>query len=157
MARYFIENVKCGVDEGGMACGPIPGSVIGEVKIRTDAGDAFYFCLAEVMGIPNFYKTDRSTYDDQMGSDLSDELIEYLDDHNLGEIDYSDVYSNEDPEDRDLFRYITYIVRSGWDECTSFMEETKGKWLDEIEIPISEDEQEYLDEMDEEDEEDESE
>ena len=149
MARFFIEDVKCGVTEGGFACGPVFGDVIAEAKIKSDTGEVSFFCLAEVTGIPVFMKTDRSTYDEQMQDNYSDEFIEYLDDHTLGEIDYTDVYTNPDMEYHDVLQYLSHIVLSGWEECIPFMESTKGKWLDEIEIPISEDEQDLLDELEE--------
>ena len=127
MARYFIEDVNCGVTEGGMACGPVDGSVIAEVKVKTDANETFYISLAEVIGVPNFFKTDRSTFNEQMQDDLPEELVEYLNSHLMGFIDYVDIYGNPDMEYRDLLRYISYIVRSSWEECKPFMEATKGK------------------------------
>ena len=84
MARYFIEDVKCGVTEGGFACGPVPGDVIAEVKVKTDTDETFYVSLAEVTGIPNFFKTERSTYDEQMQTNISDKLVEYLNANLMG-------------------------------------------------------------------------
>ena len=55
MSRFFIEDVKCGVGEGGMACGPVDGPVGTEVKVKTNNGEFFYMTLAEMMGIPNFF------------------------------------------------------------------------------------------------------
>ena len=80
MARYRVLDAKCGVGAGGMACGPVGGPVIGEVKLADESSEEFYLCLAEVDGIPNWFKTDRSTIDEQI-EETSEEIFEYLNDH----------------------------------------------------------------------------
>ena len=32
MKRYLIEDAKCGLTEGGMACGPVSGNAVVSVK-----------------------------------------------------------------------------------------------------------------------------
>ena len=147
MARYFIEDVRVGMAKGGFACGPVDGPVIGEAKVRTDNGEVFFMSLGEAFGIPNFIQTERSTYDEQMQPEWSDEFTEYINSNTLSVDSYEDVWSDAGEELNPLMHYLTYIVRSGWDECRPFMEATQGKWLDEIEIPVSEEEQEYLEEL----------
>lgn len=145
MARYFIESVKCGVGEGGSACGPMDGPVVAEVKVKSDENEEFYMSLAEVDGIPNFAKTAESTYDNQVNMDFDDEAIEAFQKCQIDGIeDYYGIFDDKDSEWYQLYRYLIYIVRADWKECEKFQKKTKGKWLDEIEIPASDIEEEYL-------------
>ena len=63
MKRYLIENAKCGITDGGIACGPVSGSVIATVKFK-EGEKSQYFSLAEVSGFPNFFLTDKDVFDD---------------------------------------------------------------------------------------------
>ena len=36
--RFLIEDVRAGIAKGGVACGPVPGSVIGEIVLRDEDG-----------------------------------------------------------------------------------------------------------------------
>lgn len=151
MARYFIEDVKCGLGAGGMACGPVSGPVVAEVKVKDNNDKVFYLSLAEVDGFPNFFQTTESTYDMQVSQEMTDEDVDYLNDNYIDadvEGDYNNLFemTEEDEELLPLLKYLTYIVRSDWDECKRYQKETKGKYLDEIEIPICDLEEEYLEE-----------
>ena len=152
MAKYFIEDIKCGISAGGMSCGPVPVSVIAEAKFKEDNGNTFYLCLAEVDGIPNFFQTEKSTYDMQISEEMDDDDIDFLNDHYISvDGEYSHLYemTEEDEELLPLLKYLTYIVRVDWEECERFQKETKGKYVDEFEIPKCDIEKEYLDEMEE--------
>lgn len=151
MARYFIEDIRCDVGNGGMACGPVSGPVVAEAKVKDDKGEAFFLSLAEVDGLPNFFQTAKSTYDMQISQEMSDEDIDYLNDHYVDagiEGDYNNLFemTEDDTDLLPLLRYLTYIVRADWDACKRFQEETKGKYLNEFEIPMSDLEEEYLEE-----------
>ena len=57
MGKYFVNEVKHGVSGGGIACGPVEGSV--NVSLNVSAGDkTFWITNSELTGIPNFYLTD---------------------------------------------------------------------------------------------------
>ena len=142
MTRYFIESVKCGAGEGGMACGPVSGPVVAEAKVRTDNGEEFYMSLAEMEGIPNFFKSPKSTYEYQMNDDMDEEALEEFQSYFIETGDYEEIFAQQDPEWLQLYRYLIYIVRSEWEECESYQRETEGKWLDEINIPVSDIEEE---------------
>lgn len=153
MARFYIEDIKCGLGAGGMSCGPVSGPVVAEAKVKDDNNEIFYLSLAEVDGFPNFFQTAESTYDMQVSQEMTDEDIDYLNDNYVDsdvEGDYNNLFemTEEDEELLPLLKYLTYIVRADWDECKRFQEETKGKYVDEIEIPMCDLEEEYLDEMD---------
>ena len=83
-----------------MACGPVAGPVIGEIRLEDENGDGFYLCLAEVDGIPNWFKTDRSTIDDQLSGTAESELYDNLNDNFMNTVgDYEDVFEDTDAEE----------------------------------------------------------
>ena len=152
MARYRVLEAKCGVGVGGMACGPVGGPVVGEIKLADENDEEFYLCLAEVDGIPNWFKTDRSTIDEQI-KETSEEVFEYLNDHYLDMGEYVDVFDDPEAEFCQACRYLTYLVRCERDQEEPFIQSTVGKYLDEMEIPMSDLEEEYREDMEQYDEE----
>lgn len=117
MARYFIMNVKAGAGEGGVACGPVSGSIVVEVQLKDEAGQECYVSLADVEGIANFFKTDMSTYKDQLDFDMDDEMIEMLDEHCLVATEYKNIFQKPDPEWIDVYRYLIYLAHCYEDEA----------------------------------------
>ena len=146
MARYFIEKVKCGIGEGGMACGPVSGPIVAEVKVREENGEIFYLSLAEVDGCPNFFKTEESTYNMQVFEEMTEEDADRLNEDYIPVGLYEEIFqlTEEDDEMFPLYRYLIYIVRADWDECKRFQKETEGKYMDEVEIPMCDLEEDYL-------------
>ena len=80
--------------------------------------------------------------------DMSDEAIGALQDCALEVEDYDDVLDDPDAELYPLFRYLIYVIRSESDECKAFMAATAGKYLDEIDVPASNLEDEEFEEDD---------
>ena len=112
MARYRVMEAKCGIGAGGMACGPVAGPVVGEIKLADESGDEFYLCLAEVDGIPNWFRTDRSTIDEQLSDEAEDDLYDYLNDNFMNTVgDYEDVFEDTDAELYQAYRYLIYLLR----------------------------------------------
>ena len=72
MSRVFVECVKCGVADGGMACGPVEGAVNTSVKFTKD-GVTKWLTNSEFTGIPNFYLTDEDIFDRLMEQDFDDQ------------------------------------------------------------------------------------
>lgn len=134
MKKYFIEEVKQGVGEGGFACGPIGGPVVAEIKVKEDNNEYFYLCLVEVSGFPNFYKTPHSTYEIQTSSDTSDDDIFALEKYLVDTREYEEILNDTTNELFNLYRYLICIVRSDEKTAESFVNETVGKDIDEIEI-----------------------
>ncbi|MDO4460748.1 MAG: hypothetical protein Q4C42_11845 [Clostridia bacterium] len=143
MSGFFIEDIRCGVGEGGMACGPVSGPVVAEAKIRDDNGDIFFMCLVEVDGLPMFFKTEEGAYDYHMSEDPSPEEIEAMESRFVAGGDYSEIFDDTESEWYELFRYLIYVVRADWDECEAYQEETRGRYLNEIDIPESDVEKGY--------------
>ena len=146
MAGLWIEDVKCGIGENGMACGPAGGPVVAEIKVRTDGNETFYMCLAEMMGSPNFYRTEESTYDIHMDMDADEEVFDKLNEHCLDTGDYSEIFEDPEAENYDLYRLLIALVRADWDEMEELQKRSTGRYLHEIDIPVSDVEQDYLEE-----------
>ena len=146
MARYRVLEAKCGVGTGGMACGPVSGPVVGEIKLADESGKEFYLCLAEVDGIPNWFKTDRSTIDEQLSDNGGPDLYNYLGDNYVDFGEYEDVFEDTEAEFYQACRYLIYLVRCERDQEEPFIMATAGKYLDEMEIPMSDLEEEYFEE-----------
>lgn len=155
MKKLFVEDVKVGVSRGGMACGPVSGSVVAEVCIRDlEKETAKYYSLTEVEGVPNFFETDESTYDRQIEEVDDEEFWDMLSAHTAGDFsDYYGVYANQeefelhDPEHLLVWKYLIYMVRADKDEIEQLKADSVGKCLGDFEIPVCDVEQEYLDDI----------
>lgn len=152
MKRYRVLEAKCGVGEGGFACGPVGGPVIAEIRLSDEDNSAFYLSLVEVDGVANWFRTDRSTIDELLSEDNDESVFDYLNDNNLPLGEYGEVLDEKEDELYQAYRYLIYLVRCEMDEAEPFIQATAGKYLDEIEIPMSDIEEEMLEEYDEEDE-----
>ena len=152
MKRYRVLEAKCGVGEGGFACGPVAGPVVAEIRLSDEDDSAFYLSLVEVDGIANWFRTDRSTIDELLSEDNDESIFDYLNDNNLPLGEYGEVLDEKEDELYQAYRYLIYLVRCEMDETEPFIKATTGKYLDEIGVPMSDIEEEMLEEYDEEDE-----
>jgi len=154
MAKYQIKDVKCDVVGGDVGpCGPIPGVVVAEVELLSEAGETLFLSIAECEGIPNMYKTAESVFDKHFEDPIDDAFFDEL--NATGYIDclgssYEEFFEETDFELYQEFRYLTYIVRSDWDEINRFKAETVGKWIGDFEIPMSDVEEDWEAEKEEE-------
>ena len=165
MKRYFIEEAKCGVTKGGMACGPDLADVVAAVKFNTGA-DPQWISLVEVEGgIPCAYLSDKDIYEDLQKDVMEDEeFIEYLQGYSINDFngitlngDYFGTFMiiDEDPENPavPLVRYLIALVRCGWEDLEELIG-MAGQYADEMDIPMSDEEEDFRDEYEEYDEED---
>ena len=128
--------------------GPDIGIFVGEVELKPASGGSVFLSITEADGCPMIFKTDHSVFDmladlDQCGEDLDE-----LEANNL--LYASDGYAElfEDRENIEYFdgiRYLVYLIRASWDDTEAFIKATKGKNLDEIEVPKSDAEEEIED------------
>ena len=152
MKRYFIEEAKCGVTDGGMACGPVSGNVVVTVRFRESGDNAGaaqpqWISLVEAEGFPNIYLSDRDIYEDLLKEDIEDEAFtEYLQAHYMDSfgglelgIEYEEIFESiaEDPENpaAALLRYLIALARCDWDSVGPLIKAAEGKYADELEIP----------------------
>ena len=145
--RYYILNVKCGVSDGGMACGPVQGVVTGAVQFRKDDDNPMWLTLSDAEGLANFYLTSEDVYDrileeddDEFFDELNDKYfitefdgISFGDEGDFDEI-LQDIEANQDKPAANLVLYLIAIVRCGWDELPGLVEAGKGKYADEIDL-----------------------
>ena len=146
MGKYFVDEVKCGLEEGGMACGPMDVNVIASVKV-TDGSKVFWLTNVEVTGIPNFYISEEDIFDRLVDVCEDDDFVEYLDQCvinsfegiQLGE--YGDIFEsikqNEGNPAVSLIRYIILLTRCSMEEEDGVKVLAKRKFVDELEIPAS--------------------
>ncbi|MBQ3620633.1 MAG: hypothetical protein II940_03035 [Methanosarcinaceae archaeon] len=144
MMKYLIRNADRGADEGGMACGPVGGADVAEAEFEDENGNVFWLRLAEFDGLPNFYRTDRPTFDFQIDiAHITDDDIAYLNDTYIPIGDYEDIFSNQDDELTELYRYLIWLIRCPEDYVREFIAETVGKYIGDFDIPMSEDEMDF--------------
>ena len=113
-----------------------------------DNGNVTYMCNSEVDGLPNWFMTDRSTFEEQMDLDSfnDDDFMSYMEAHSMGLGHYDEALADRDSEWYTALRYLTYLVRCSCDDMDDFIENTLGKYLDEIDIPVSDVEDDLDDE-----------
>ena len=163
MKRYFIEEAKCGVTEGGMACGPVPGFVV--VSIRFNEGEeSRWLNLVDVDGIPNVFLTEKDVYDLLIDDSYDDpEFNTYINEHfitNFNGIEFDDSYSTTfesiaDAPDNPavpLVRYLITLTRCRMNEVEELTQMASGKYADELDIPQSDAEEDFYEEYEEEEE-----
>lgn len=154
MKRFLIEDVRVGISKGGMACGPVPGNVIGEIVLRNEDGKASYYCMAEVSGTLNFYESSSSLYQGQIDEDFDNAEFADLMESSFteGYDSYSDFYEEVNSMQplsvtARIRKYLAYIVRADWPEIDQMKKDTIGKIISDIEIPLCDAETEFLEEI----------
>lgn len=156
MKRYLIEEAKCGITDGGMAS-----SVVASLKIN-DGAVTRWLTLVEVDGIVCLYMTDRDIYEEALQDDYSDEFQAYLDSHAIDNVnglefseDYTSAFSSiyDDPENPavPVVRYLIALVRCEMEETEGLIRMAAGKYADELDIPVSDVEEEYMEDAEDED------
>ena len=128
MAKLLIEDIKVGVTGGGIACGPVPGSVVTEMKLRnTEDNSVMFYGITEVEGIENYLRSDESLYDFQIEDDVSDEA------------GWEKVYAanvQDYDEDDPIWKLLYFFVRADWDAVNEMKPKCIGKYLEDIDIPV---------------------
>ena len=147
MGKYFIEECKCGVSCGGVACGPVEGSVNAAVKFTAD-GESKWLTNSEFTGIPNFCITEDSVFERFMENDISEEFANYLEDKFVSEFEnihlageYEDIvaslHENEENPAAALVRFVIALTRCENDEVEGLINKGRGHFAEEIDIPVS--------------------
>ena len=155
MKRYLIEEAKCGITKGGIACGPMDGNVVVTIKYNDGTGSK-WLSLVEVMGIPNSFLFDEDVHDKLVEENLDDDAFtNYMHEHEIIEfegITLNDEYAGilesfvDDPNNPavPLMRYLVALVRCDMDDVEGIIGMAAGKYADELDIPISDLEEDYL-------------
>lgn len=155
-SRFFIEKVKCGVTNGGMACGPVLGNVIVTIQYRKENGASEWISNAECMGIATIYHNEFDPFDTLMSEDVDNPkfgvgMIDSFE--GISFYDYEDMFEafveNKDNAAIPLLRLLIAVTRAASDDVKRLIAMSEGKYVDEIDIPISDIEEEYLEEYEE--------
>ena len=162
MKRFLIETAKYGITEGGIACGPVSGNVVVTVQFKEE-DTTHWLSLVEVEGIPNVYLSDKDVHKALVAENFDDEeFIVYMSKHYINEFegiafgtDYSTTFESiaDDPENSatPLIRYLITLVRCDMDEVGALIQMASGKYADELAIPLSDVEEEFMEEYEDED------
>lgn len=156
MKRYLIEEVKCGVSEGGIACGPVGGNVVVTIKYN-DGNGSKWLNMEEVTGIANVTLCDQDYFDVLIASRFDEDFITIMNNSWIGEFDgieigedcpeiISNVYENAENPAAPLLKYLVTLTRCSMDEVDSLIKMATGKYADELDIPMSDVEEEMLEE-----------
>jgi len=139
MAHYKIQDARA--DYINLA---MEGSLgLAEIHLQDDKGESFYLTLTEAEGCPMFFKTEKSTFDKQSEYDNDDEFYEELQEHAVAEyVSYDEVFEDSENEWFTVFRYLIFALQ-GAEESEAFVKESIGKFVDEIDIPKSEAEEDW--------------
>ena len=153
MKRFLIEDVRVGISKGGIACGPVPGNVIGEIVLRDEEGNATYYCMAEISGTLNFYESESSLYQGQIDEDFDNAEFADLMESSFteGYDSYNDFYDEVNAMQplsvtARIRKYLAYVVRADWPEIDRLKADTIGKLISDVEIPLCDAEAEYVEE-----------
>ena len=134
MEKTQIVNARVEQISGG----PDVGIFVGEVELKPESGASVFFSITEADGCPMIFKTDHSVFDMLTDLDESGDDLDELEANNL--LYASDGYAElfEDRENIEFFegiRYLVYLIRASWDEIDAVIAKTKGRNLEDIEVP----------------------
>ena len=151
-SRYFIEKIKVGVTEGGVACGPVSGDIIVSIKYKKDNEASKWLSNAECMGIPNIFINDYDPFELLMSGDVEDPKWGIGMTNSFEEIDFNDYedmfeafLENETNSANQLLRLLIAVTCLSDEEKSALISVTEGKYVDEVDVPISDIEEDYLD------------
>lgn len=158
MKKFLVEDVKVGVAGKGFACGPVPGYVIAELCLRnTVNNEVEYHSLSEIEGMPTFNQMKKSTYDAYMAENIDPVLLEEI---QAGEVksydNYYDFYSDLEEhkineEIAPVWKLLAYLVRADWDEVDQMKKKCLGRCIGDFDIPVCDEEEDFMEERAEED------
>ena len=151
MKRFFIEEAKCGFSRGIMRP-PMPYAVCAAVKFREDNGEPRLFFLNQFNGMPMFFISDEDFFDKILEEDgetigkTGKLFLQEFEGIKFGRMayDFGSLAENAGNPAAALIRYLIALVRSDRSEIAGLVEMAKGKYADELEIPVSDLEKAYL-------------
>ena len=139
MKKYFIEECKCGISRGGVACGPVGGAVIAAAKYTVD-GNTKWLTNVEFDGFPGFYLTEESIFEKVVEDDLDEEeltnsFIEEFDGVAL-KGDYDEIVNsmkkNEENPANALIKFLIALTCCEEDQVETLINIGTGEYAEEI-------------------------
>ena len=140
--KYQIISARVDQASGG----PDAAVLVAEVELKPSTGAPFFYTLVECEDMPMIYKTESSVFEWWMRPDAYESELDDLQD--AGSVYEGENYNGlfEDHKGIECYeglRYLVYVMRAGWDEAEAYIQATRGKNLDEIEVPTSDVETEW--------------
>jgi len=162
MKKYYVQDAKCDVIGAGL----FAHTVVGAVKYKTDDTEEWLYC-EETDGMPEFYLSKNDIFGDLIKEDVQQQEFEELrdgariselDDISLGEYEeiFENIYRRKCSPAVPLLRYLITLVRCDNEDIESIISMGKGKYIDEVDIPQSDVEEEFYEDLEEENDDDES-
>lgn len=152
MSKFKMIQAKYGVCSG-VACGPY-GYALAEIEVEDETGKRFFLSLADPDDIPCFACAPISTFEAAMSMETDSEYERQAEDWAFTPYEaYDEIFDGDYPAEGDVewmpvLRALAYLTLT-YDESeqAAFAEAIAGKYADEIEIPKSVRELEYIEEM----------
>lgn len=128
------------IGDTGFAMNMGIGLVVGEVQLQDAEENTFFYTNDEYDSRPTFIKTKESVLEmlaleNECDKDKIQELLEH---HLIDKYEYSEVLEDKNNPLYLIFCYLTYLVQADEESTKAFIQNTVGKYLDEIEIPMDE-------------------
>lgn len=128
------------IGDTGFAMNMGIGLVVGEVQLQDTEGNTFFYTNDEYDSRPTFIKTKESVLEmlaleNECDKDKIQELLERP---LIDKYEYSEVLEDKNNPLYLIFCYLTYLVQADEESTKAFIQNTVGKYLDEIEIPMDE-------------------
>lgn len=141
MKRYQVREVKVDETAGGMACGPVPGSII--VGMRIFDGEKEQWLTSSTMGTYcKVLLTDNDVFDTLVEEDFSnEEFWKHIDDYSVADCELNEfandnvpAYIDGIPEDQAalLLAYMVLVTYADENEYESFIDDMEGEYIDEM-------------------------
>lgn len=147
MCRYFIEKIQVGLTDSG-----IPDrNVLVTIQYHKNDNPSQWLSNADCGGICNIFLNDYNAFELLLSGDAEDpqwgvgmtnsfEGIDFF--------DYEDMFeyflNNPEATAVPLMRLLIALTRCSDEEAKSLISNAEGKFVDEIDIPISDIEEDYL-------------
>ena len=157
MREYYIEDIRSDALNGGTL-----GFAAGAVKFTED-DESQWLSAVDMDGVPNVYLSDECIFDELM-ENPGDETLErsnryYITEFNdIDVTDYEEAYRcmEQDPDNPavPLIKLLIALLRSDWDDAGKLADAASGRYADEVDIPMTDIEEEMSDEYDDEAEDD---
>lgn len=159
MSRLFVDSIRCGITAGSRVCGPIEGHPVAEAAIRdVDTGTVTFCTAVELFGRICFYETPVSVFEGftETAKQTADfrlllarhEIAKYRDAAELYEDLEEGFISSADDEVKRKFLY--YCLQADQYDLRTFMQRNAGLYLNNMIIPATDAEEEYLEQREEE-------
>ena len=141
MKRYQVREVKVDETAGGMACGPMPGSII--VGMRIFDGEKEQWLTSSTMDVYcKVLLTDDDVFDIMVEEDFSnEEFWNNLDDYSVADFEVGE-FANDDipsgiegiPENQAalLLAYMVLVTYADEYEQENLIEDMEGEYIDDM-------------------------